>query len=45
MTAWYLGNQEIKRKLAYRYVEHFNPEKHKWNVEHFAWMAIDDLSL
>ena len=43
-NAWYLGNQETKRELLLRYAEHFDPEKHKWKVDHFAWQAIDNLS-
>jgi ribosomal protein S15P/S13E len=43
-NAFYLGNQETKRDLLLRYIEFFNPEKHKWNIEHFAWQAIDNLS-
>ena len=43
-NAWYLGNQETKRELLLRYIEFFNPEKHEWNIEHFAWQAIDNLS-
>lgn len=43
-NAWYLGDQEIKRDLMLRYIEFFNPEKHNWNIQHFAWQAVDDLS-